>query len=1331
LYSFPSLTLPRLGLLALLAHSTISLLASLVLRADPRRTQTIQADSPWARVDQLFTHPLRQAALASSFLCVPLLFSWAQGEMTSLAFYAGWLAVLWLAVAWTQRWPILFTAFQAAVSLAVLYGVTAWLESQEWVRHDYPAALRDPRSLQAYGVGLGVLCLLWSAARVTLRSNLSLRQLWEPGGLALDRALLAALVLGQLILACWGIMPGIIQELTPVDVAPNVSAWPVVHSHAVGAGAWVLLATLALTVGMRSWEGQPAGTGLGAVVLAVTMPVLVAGRFGSELATASALRWGLTLTLLAGTAVLRREAGRARRLLFACCLVPVLGLTVLSATRALQGRLPTGPAADSLFASLGWAVSYAVPLVLISLVLAEQAWHRRSAGYAFAAGLVVTLAASVVVESWHLGEPLGRWWIPFVQANVIASSMVALLWLAARQRIPGYFAAPPVSVPLLGTQVCLGLLGNGVLLLPVLVHLFLRPGQPLPAELAEAGLPWGWLALVAALASAFWYSRQAALFRWTPALGVVGLALGILAAGSTARGEQGDWLAYHLLTAAWIVTGVAVLVADSKRAVPDPAALSLLRWPYSSLSLWTEMIGLGVVVLALRGAWADPARPWWSAGATLAVSALAGILALRARLERYTYISGLLVNLAGTILWIAWGPWTATGFAYTQVICAAAAAALWCLLQRALPMEATPLRWRGRWPPFSHAAVTAGLWTMGVVIPLELAGPGRAAGGALAWTALVALIVALVVCLWDSAAGFTLGGLYAAGLFAIGLTLHSSDLPAPNFGRMAALLLAGHVLLASLLQRAQALWTRLGHTLRLPARPAGWPVAWFLPTQTIAGGVVVSLSLGLALGWEGLLPRLAGPLAVVILLMAALVHHALAPDSWRSTVRGIALGLGVVVAAELGWALLGPTTSGLWLNRSVLLLLALTVLSVAYGVGLPRVLSRLSAWADSARQMGPVLGVLASVVLLAVLGQELLLYDAATRRTPMAWPAVVTVLAALLTSIVASVWFAVRQGRDPFGISGPRRRLYVYAAELGLALLFVHVRLNVPELFRGLGARHWALLIMAVAFTGAGLGELFRRRNLPVLAGPLQQTGVFLPLLPLLVFWARPPAALYTLADQSLPGLRPLLDSLERLPREFDHHALLWFLLGLLYACLAVAQRSFRWALVAALAGNFGLWAFLAHAQLYFWIHPQVWLIPTALIILTAEHLNRDRLTSTQSTTLRYVGLMVLYLSSTADLFLTGLGNSILLPLVLAVLAVGGILAGILLQVRAFLFLGFAFLFLDVFTMIWHAAVDQYQTWVWWASGVLLGAAILTLFAIFEKRRQDVLRLLDEIKKWD
>src|SRR6185295_2042597 len=124
------------------------------------------------------------------------------------------------------------------------------------------------------------------------------------------------------------------------------------------------------------------------------------------------------------------------------------------------------------------------------------------------------------------------------------------------------------------------------------------------------------------------------------------------------------------------------------------------------------------------------------------------------------------------------------------------------------------------------------------------------------------------------------------------------------------------------------------------------------------------------------------------------------------------------------------------------------------------------------------------------------------------------------------------------------------------------------------------------------------------------------------------------------------------------------------------------------------------------------------------------RLQPSQSLALRYAGIRLIYLSATADIFIEGLGCNVLLLITLALLSVAGVLLGILLRVRAFLFLGMAFLFLVVFSQIWHAAVDRAQTWVWWASGIVLGVAILTLFALFEKRRNDVLRVIKEIKEW-
>jgi hypothetical protein len=488
----------------------------------------------------------------------------------------------------------------------------------------------------------------------------------------------------------------------------------------------------------------------------------------------------------------------------------------------------------------------------------------------------------------------------------------------------------------------------------------------------------------------------------------------------------------------------------------------------------------------------------------------------------------------------------------------------------------------------------------------------------------------------------------------------------------------------------------------------------------------------ICLDFAVLLDRLAGPAAVLLLVPAAvvLIRREDTSTTLVGWLRPAALVLGVIAVAELSWAFPDPGDPAAWLHRNVLLMVTLAGMTALYGIALPRWLARDAAWVQCGRRFGPMLGVLAGLTLLVLLVQEFRLYDAATKQTPMTWPEILVVTVALLTLMFSGIRFAVVPGREPFGLSERGRTIYVYAVELLLVLLFLHIRLNVPQLFSGWGAKYWTILVMLIAYIGVGLSEFFERRKLRVLAEPLQRTGVFLPLLPLLAFWAKPPAPLMTFADTQAPGLRPMLGYLEKLPQHFDNYAFLWLLVCGLYGLVSLTRRSFAFALMAALSANFALWSLFAHEGIAFLLHPQCWLIPPALILLAAEHASRDRLRPQLSAGLRYLGICMIYVSSTADLFMAGLGTNIVLPIVLAVLSLAGILLGMLLRVRAFLFLGISFLFLDVFTMIWHAAYDLKQTWVWWVSGIVLGAAILTLFAVFEKRRNDVLHMIEEIKQW-
>jgi hypothetical protein len=854
--------------------------------------------------------------------------------------------------------------------------------------------------------------------------------------------------------------------------------------------------------------------------------------------------------------------------------------------------------------------------------------------------------------------------------------------------------------------------------------------------------------LLLTLGVAFWYVGQHAPASRVHVVGAGGVALAVVVACTAAYWDATDFLSQVVLLSTWSLFAFILLVASwtaSEGQLLPPNWWSAeqceraARWvagllPPAATRRWVRALGTLVVLLALWGVVVNPGPANTSAPATLTISALAGALALWSRQPLYVYASGLLIVVAGWEGWLAWGGDRPVDGFYVLILSLAFAAAVWRVLEAELRRRTLPVDLIGQLPPFSPVAMLLALGLLALVIldgvAADLTQVGPYLGGPLAWVTLATCAVAIVIGLWDRVGpswGASVLPLYVLGLLACCLTLHELRLPPTRWLWTAAGLLAGQVFLASAISWIACRYDSWLRALRLPAP---WPQAWFAPLQAVVAGSVVALSVWMSLDLTNQIDRLAGPGALVVLLAAGVLMAASRSETaapvWRFTV----LGLGVALIVETGWALLGPLGPAPWLHRSVILMATLALMTAAYGVGLPRLFPAASGYVGCGRRLGPILGALASALLLVVLVQEFTLYDPLTRHIPAAPWAVAAVIAGLLVLMAAALAFAVLPGKDPLGLSEKGRTAYVYAAEALLALLLVHLRLSVPDLIPSIVGHYWPLVVMAVAFLGVGLSEFFHRRGWTVLAEPLRRTGVFLPLLPLLAFWVRPLTGLRESLGANLPGLQPLLRYLENLPDSFAMHAGLWFLVGALYGSLAVTRRSYRFALLAALAANFGLWVVFAHHErLSFVLHPQLWLIPLALIVLVAGHVNQDRLTEAQGNALRYLALLLIYLSSTADLFLAGLGD-VGLSLVLAVLAVLGVLAGILLRLRAFLFLGVSFLFLVVFARIWHAAVERAQTWVWWASGIVLGVAILALFALFEKRRNDVLHVLDELKKW-
>ncbi|HEX2270513.1 MAG TPA: hypothetical protein VHH35_13295 [Pyrinomonadaceae bacterium] len=405
-----------------------------------------------------------------------------------------------------------------------------------------------------------------------------------------------------------------------------------------------------------------------------------------------------------------------------------------------------------------------------------------------------------------------------------------------------------------------------------------------------------------------------------------------------------------------------------------------------------------------------------------------------------------------------------------------------------------------------------------------------------------------------------------------------------------------------------------------------------------------------------------------------------------------------------GWSWLTPGVDSTWLNRSVILMLGAFGLTALYALYLTKIRKKLPEWTSAARACVPWLLGAGVLALFFSLGTEVFyqVNFGAVRIHPFSLVAIGLTLAA---AVVICVLFALSPAHDPLGLTERGRMRYVYVAEVMLALFFVHVRLTMPWLFTGFLERYWPLVVMLIAYFGVVTSESLRRRRLLVLAQPLERTGAFLPLLPVLGFW-------FVLS-------------------EVDY-SLVLFVVGGLYGLLSILRRSFMFGVLAAVAGNGGLWYILQRTNDYqFLQHPQLWLIPIALSVLLAAYLNEKNLNDDQMAGIRYMSLVTIYASSTADIFINGVANSPWLPLILGSFSLAGVFAGIMFRIRGLLLLGSVFLLLSIITMIWYASVNFGWTWLWYVAGIVTGATIIFMFAVFEKKRSEVMRVVEGLKEWE
>lgn len=1337
-------------MLATLLHSAICVLMAMLtvprlLGASAESHREGERLPLWNVVIQ----PLAYCGVGALLCCTPFIFWPYQEQLLLYAAYAGLATAIWLGVLLILRQSVATYGMQSMLALCAGY-VAAHvmyhqLSGELWylkVRH-----LHVQMHLMAAG-GIAFALL-----RRLTGKNETIRSLLVSPYPAVDQLLLATavrLVPGLAIFAAWHgawFELGVFQE---PPLGPLTSQMPIAGSL----GGWIVLVVVFVALVVSLWERVTLPALMGIAVTLFAIPWLVATWWAEDYAVASAARWMTALYGLCGASVFIFRSqlldssqripgltwGKLRLkayyltawqpLVFSG--VSILILTIAAVVQQVNGVKLGGPVGGSLFDLMGPTVSYAVPLYALVAILLGYCVRERQPLFALGGSAVSQFAINLAfLLRVALGEKVEPpiYAIEWLQWNAIAAGGFGLLWLGMRRWVvvdvqPAESPANPslqAGQILADIQLVIAAAASVALVLWSAGVIFDNPaaGSKVLASLGSylSYLAIGLTAAIALFDAHRQAARQAANF-WP----LAGLAIISLAAATCDQFDSARlWISYHFLLAGSLVIAALATAASTFTAAKESFLARLVPSHWISLA-----IALLVTALAVRGAVdTDPQRPWWSVGAMAGVCLIFVTQGIVRRRQPYAYASLLAAPVAVFLFWLGWPttliPTPDSFVVEASILAICGLCAIWLSLEiQSQRTTDQPFDPRTIGPPAHHVGLVACVLVFAARLCfgtfIDAVEPFAAPTAPLGrfvpsdiWiiAALVALAAVSGRSLWDRRAYFALPTIYVLGMLCIVDGLRHANLPLVELTMAATISAAVYVALTGHIWSFGANLANIGTQWGVSDTIGGLKrTSYWLPAISI-GITVVTCVIGFVtvLNHDQLNWRVAVALAPAI---AAWGISCLAQKERQELAQIGALLLAGLSVVFLGWGQLEPQwTEGLLLERAFRLLMALSFLTLIYGLVLPRFLFSTGSWNSATRKSGYSSGVLAIVTFAAVLGLEVALFKPGI-GAPVADPQVAAVAVVLVALVAGLFSMALLPGRDPLALDEKGRMFYVYGAQAVSGLLFAHLYVCRPMWFDTILRPYWPYMLLGLAFAGVAAAELFQRAKIRVLAEPFRNTGGLLPL---------------------IPALAMLIVPAEHAPKA--DYELVLFLAGLMYLLLCIAHRSILYGAAAAVAGNAALWVLMEHRGIHFTDHPQFWLIPPAAAVLLAAQLNRARLTTEQLTATRYFATIIIYLSSTSEIFIHAAPGELWPPMILAALAVAGALLGIVLRIRAFLYLGVSFTLMALISMVWHAARAIDQTWPWWAFGFGLGIALLVLFALFEKKKEEIKLLIAKMRSWE
>lgn len=1326
----------------------------------------------------------------ASVVLLPAQTGWATGFQVFAS--VGWLAAGWVAAsasglieklseslhAKADDWRD-FIGWPFAVSMFLLVGVAV---AEFGPKLGWCPSFESPKHWLIQVCAISVWAICWMVLAVGFGATRRLS--WISRSTAgLEKLVFAGLLVVIGAFVCDALVVGSVDELA--NNQTNLSQFSI-ESEMI----WGYSALVALGIGVVVSLLFAPSASMGGVLALVWLLAWSLGAvwFGESKSIASAIRWlipigGLTFALLASTrrklfpawAGIRNQlslTGPSRwdssssqhliNLLLAIVTLVVLAISTVTVSRVLVGGAESlgGPLGDSWFKAMGAEVSFGVPIFMVISTFLTFAISERRSGLATLGSVVlqyiVVLAVVLLFVSPH-PRLASTWFLGILQAVSLAMTGYGFVWYLTKSRIErndvgsdksenlwfGFIKSP-------FSQIETHTLINGLLVssLAALVigRFYLFPNQA-GDWVSSVGNTLGIVAwaMFGWLAYSVWNDRlmKRSVSTWSWLVGWMGLILVALVAAIVDHNFNGrEGLPFQIITVGvvlvalgqfalgwFLMRGVAAKqlteageIARISGGVSTSYAKAVSEaargtWP----SLLVGSIGLA---FAVRGALMSIEAFWFYVAVIGLLTALAVCIGCLLRSSLLGFVSaGMTVLLTTLLCMVDPQNWFKSGsqpYWFNMVAIGLSVLAIgWSVFY---------IHQRNRGRQIGRAfmrmpnvvLLLGAIWIFiacGFELFLDLASINDSALlnplGLVATASIVCFSILLVAV--DRVRGQTVSWcLLSLGL----LVLLATKLSPPDWSYNMAILTSSVTVaiwgvvwlnrnsigaVARQLGAGRSLDSHLGEPVALLSLQD--KAAFRLPIYSLCVGAATLLGVSWLLFDD--VPRIQRYLMSLSPFALAVGFGCQSNQLSKRWLQMLTLGLVIFGSLLVGWSDLPSFDFLASEDGSRLLVRSMIVLAAAmfvYGGLVTRWVRAGDSWLKSLRQMALVTCVLAILCFALLLAVEI-----ATFRNGGGCGLAVgeAVVVGLLVAgmIFGLIMIAVRPENDPFSLPLSGRVAYVYAAELVVCALIGHVYLTMPWLFQSVVGEYWPFVVMAICFTGVGLANLLEKRNLTVLGGPLFNTAAALPIL----------------VSVGLFLVNSRADS-----------AVVLLAVGMVYLLIAFMKRSVLSGAAAVLFGNLALWLFFHRSPGFsFFNHPQLWLIPPAVSTLIASHLSRGVLKPGQLTAIRYVSVAVIYLSSTIEIFITGIGDNLWPPVLLAIFSVIGIMAGMMFRIKSFLYFGSLFLLMAMITMVAHAQQRLDHVWPWWAFGVALGIAILVMFGLFEKRKKEMNAIASKLKDWD